>query len=70
MPKADGHYVQFSEIYGKSTEEKHRPSLTEKKGVLTEKQAGFRVSGETVRLILECEECQKPRFLNIFGLPF
>lgn len=66
VPNPDGHYKKFEEVYGEETSEKHRPSLAPKSGVLTEKEAGFRVSGETLRKVVYCEECDKPRWVFVF----
>lgn len=57
------HYKHFTESYGEETTEEHRPSLQAKKvpiGSLA-KEKGLRISGETVRVIIKCEECGKPR---------
>ena len=55
------HYLHFPQIYSKPTTEKDRPSLRQGKGKLTTKEAGFRISGETVRARIVCDECSKPR---------
>lgn len=62
------HYKKFDELYGQPTTEENRPSLHEGKGRLSKKEAGFRISGETVRAIVTCTNCMKPRYL--LGIPF
>ena len=48
------HFQQFSEIYGKTTSEEHRPSLQQKKTSVgfVAKEKGIRISGETVSAVL------------------
>ena len=61
-PRNPGHYMKFEDAYGTTTSEKHRPSLSQKKGKLpSEKEAGFRVNAEKVKVMIHCEECKKPR---------
>ncbi len=58
-----GHYRKFEDIYSTETTEEHRPSLKQGKGKLSSKEAGYRISGETVRQVVFCEECKKPRYV-------
>ena len=51
-------YKDFHSAYGTATTEKYRPSLVQKK-----QDAPFRLAGETVRSIVICGECLKPRCL-------
>ena len=66
IPTDDGqHFRPFDEVFGTHTTEEHRPSLGSKKGTMTEKEAGFRISGETARGYVECTDCGKPRCIYI-----
>ncbi|CAC5421870.1 unnamed protein product [Mytilus coruscus] len=66
MPTDPDHYQKFSELYGKNTSEEHRPSLQQKKASIgsVAKDKGIRISGETVRAVLRCEDCNKPRCVH------
>lgn len=61
------HYKSFADCYGQETDEKFRPSLQTKKVSIasTAKDLGIRICGETVRAVIHCEECNKPRYLII-----
>ena len=64
IPSEDGHYTPFSEVYGSSTTEQHRPSTQVKRG--KEKTLPISVSNQHVKNVsvsIQCEECQKWRFL-------
>ncbi len=57
VPESDtDSYQDFQTIYGKTTSEKFLPSQINKKAT-----APFRLSGETVRNIVICGECLRPR---------
>ncbi len=60
-PANPGHYKRFEDIYATPTSEKHRLLLSQGKGKLSDKEAGFHVGPERVRANVTCEECNKPR---------
>ncbi len=64
MPGEDGHYIPFSEVFGKETSEEHRPSLNQRK---TKKNTmSFYASVQHARnaaLMVQCEECNMWRII-------
>ena len=63
-PASDGHYKQFSDVYGKATTEAHRPSIAKRTG--RNKSLPFVASVQHVRnvtLMIQCEECGMWRLL-------
>ena len=63
-PESDGHYKSFSDVYGTTTTEIHRPSLTKRTGKV--KTLPFVASIQHVRnvsLVVQCEECEMWRLL-------
>ena len=64
IPSEDGHYTPFSEVYGSSTTEQHRPSMQVKRA--KQRTLPFSASIQHVKnvsIIIQCEECQKWRLL-------
>ena len=64
IPGKDGHYCSFTEIYGKSTSEEHRPSLQKPKG--RQKSLPFVASVQHVKnasIMIQCEECEMWRLV-------
>ena len=54
-----GHFQTFEEAYGSATSEKHCPSL---QGAVNQgTDISYRVSAETVRAVVLCTDCEKPR---------
>ena len=60
-PASDGHYKQFSDVYGKATTEAHRPSIAKRTG--RTKSLPFVASVRNVMLMIQCEECGMWRLL-------
>ena len=58
---ASNSYQDFSDIWGKNTSEKDRPSLASSKKGKEKVKILFRISAETVCDILICDVCLKPR---------
>ena len=56
-------YEDFSDVYGKTTTEKDRPSLSQAKKSKEKPKRPFRMTAETVCDVLVCGECLKPRCL-------
>ena len=64
MPGMDGHYKSFSDLYGSSTNESHRPSLQKRSN--KKKTLPFASSLRHVKnvdMMLECEQCGSWRLL-------
>lgn len=59
-------YLEFKEVWGKSTTEKDRPSISTKKGKEKPKKP-FLMTAETVCDLIVCGECLKPRCVNSIG---
>ena len=60
----DGHFKTFDESYGHPTSEKYCPSL---QGAVNQgSEISFRVSAETVRSVVYCTDCEKPRYIFKF----
>ena len=62
IPENDDHYKSFSDVYGQTTSEQHRPSLTRK----PRQKIGFTPSQQHVRnvgTLIQCEECDKWRLM-------
>ena len=62
IPENDEHYKSFSDVYGQTTSEQHRPSPTKK----PKQKIGFTPSQqhvENVGTLIECEECDKWRLM-------
>ena len=58
-PGSDGHYLAFSDVFGRETSDKHRPSLAPKKS--RKNTLPFQASVQHVKnamLMLQCEECE------------
>ena len=63
VPGIDGHYLSFTEIFGKSTDEKHRPSLQKS---TRRKSLPFIASvqhANNTGLLVQCEECEMWRLV-------
>ncbi len=64
IPAADGHYKSFSDTYGTSTTEMHRPSLAKRPGRAKTLPFVARVQHvRNVSLMVQCEECEMWRLL-------
>lgn len=64
VPGEEGHYTPFSDVYGTSTTEQHRPSLQARKG--RQKTLPFSGSVQHVKnvdVMVQCEECLMWRLL-------
>lgn len=64
IPQGDGHYKPFEEVYGTTTTEKFRPSLSKQSA--KSKKLPFSASVQHVRnvdLMVQCEECEMWRLL-------
>lgn len=64
VPGEDGHYHNFSTVYGTSTSEEHRPSLQRHKS--RQKSLPFSVSVQHVKnahTMIQCEECEMWRLV-------
>ena len=62
IPENDDHYKSFSDVYGQTTSEQHRPSLTKK----PRQKIGFVPSQQHVKnvsTLIQCEECDKWRLM-------
>ena len=66
VKEPDGsHYKPFSDIWGSVTTEKDRPSLSSRKSGSTSLEGvSFTAKAETVRAVIVCDECDKPRCLH------
>ena len=63
-PNDDGHYKPFDTVYGKTTSEKHRPTLQKRPGRL--KTLPFVASVQHARntnMMIQCEECEMWRLV-------
>ena len=63
VPGIDGHYLSFTEVFGKSTDEKHRPSLQKS---TRRKSLPFVASvqhANNTGLLVQCEECEMWRLV-------
>ena len=63
-------YEDFSDVYGKATFEKDRPSLLPQKTSDKTKEKPkkpYRMTAETVYDVLVCGKCLKPRYLYSKG---
>ena len=62
IPENDRHYKSFSDVYGQTTSEQHRPSLTKK----PKQKIGFTPSQQHVKnvgTLIQCEKCDKWRLM-------
>jgi hypothetical protein len=68
VPGNENHYMPFKEIYGKETDEKHRPSLKSKSNNNTtdSNDLQLKLTQQYVRNVGQCVlciECNRPRVL-------
>ena len=57
MPGSDNHYLTFSEVFGKPTTEKHRPSATKKRPKKSVPIPTSVQHAKNTNLMVQCKEC-------------
>ena len=65
-PGDDEHYLSFSEVFGTTTTEEHRPSYTSKKTPRVKRKLSYYASKQHVKnsqLMVQCSECELWRII-------
>jgi hypothetical protein len=65
-PENGNKFKDFKDLYGvKSTSEQHCPSLKEQVWAADGSDSTTKLSGETIRDVVHCLDCHKPRYFSI-----